>query len=357
MTTKRDYYEVLGVGKAASEEEIRKAFRQKAMEYHPDRNKAGDASERFKEVNEAYQVLSDPQRRGQYDRFGHAGARAGSGQGTQGFDGFDVFGGFGDIFDAFFGGSSSGRSRAREGRDLQANITVTFEEAAAGTAKEIEVGRREKCSKCSGARAEPGTLLEACANCSGTGRVRRAQRSIFGQFVTEAVCNVCAGTGETIPHPCSACKGSGLEHARRRLQVSVPAGVPNGARLNLQGQGDAGEIGGMPGDLLVGIRVKPHDLFERQDNDVLLALNVSFPTAALGADVDVLTLDGPTRIKVSAGTQSGDVIKLKGRGIPHLGRTDRRGDQLVTVNVVTPGKLSKRQRELLEELQQSLEEH
>lgn len=353
MTTKRDYYEVLQVGKNASEEDIRKAFRKKAMEYHPDRNKAKDASERFKEVNEAYQVLSDAERRTRYDRFGHAGVNAGAGQSAGGFEGFSGFGGFGDIFDAFFGSAAGTRAGPREGRDLEANITVSFEEAAFGAAKEIEIGRAEPCTKCNGARAEPGTHPAPCSNCKGTGRVRRAQRSLFGQFVTEAVCNVCNGAGEQIPHPCTQCKGSGRERVKRRLQVSVPAGVPNGARLNLQGQGDAGVFGGPPGDLLVGVRVAPHREFVRRENDVLLDVDVSFPSAALGVEIEVPTLDGPASLKVPAGTQPGEVLRLKGKGIPHLGRNGRRGDQLVTVHIPTPEKLSKRQRELLEELETS----
>ena len=353
MTTKRDYYDVLEVGKNASEEDIRKAFRKKALEYHPDRNKAHDASERFKEVNEAYQVLSDADRRTRYDRFGHAGVNAGAGQGTGGFEGFGGFGGFGDIFDAFFGSAGGTRADPREGRDLQANITVAFEEAAFGTTKEIDVERAEPCTKCDGARAEPGTHPDPCSNCKGTGRVRRAQRSVFGQFVTEATCRGCNGTGEQIPHPCARCRGSGRERVKRRLQVSVPAGVPNGVSLNLQGQGDAGAPGGPSGDLLIGVRVAPHRRFVRQENDVLLDIDVSFPSAALGVEIEVPTLDGPAALKVPAGTQPGEVLRLKGRGIPHLGRNGRRGDQLVTVHIPTPEKLSKRQRELLEELDRS----
>ena len=356
MTTKRDYYDILEVGTNASEEDIRKAFRKKAMEFHPDRNKADDASERFKEVNEAYQILSDPQRRGQYDRFGHAGMRSGAGQSAGGFDGFEFFGGFGDIFDAFFGGAgSSARTRARAGRDLEASIAITFEEAAFGVTKDIEVGRTEKCSKCNGSRAEAGTHPETCSNCKGSGRVRRAQKSVFGQFVTEAACNVCGGAGEEVKHPCALCKGSGRERTKRRLQVSVPAGVFNGARLNLQGQGDAGELGGPPGDLLVGVRLQRHEYFERQENDVLLNLAVSFPSAALGDDIEVPTLDGPTTLKIPPGSQSGEILRIKRKGVPHLGRADRRGDQLVTLRVKTPSKLSKRQREILEEFR-SLEE-
>ena len=351
MTTKRDYYEVLEVGSQASEEDIRKAFRKKAMEYHPDRNKADDASDRFKEVNEAYQVLSDPERRSQYDRFGHAGVK--SGAGTGGFDGFEGFGGFGDIFEAFFGGGT--RTRARAGADLQARISLTFEEAAFGATREVEVSRTEKCGRCSGTRAEPGTHAETCSNCRGSGRVRRTQRSGFGQFMTEAVCNVCSGSGQQVRTLCTQCKGTGRERTKRRIQVSAPAGIPDGVRLNLQGQGDTGEFGGPPGDLLVTVHVKPHPYFERQEHDVLYDCDVTFPAAALGTEMEVPTLHGPVQLKVPAGTQSGETFRLKGKGIPHLGRADRRGDQLVSVHVITPEKLSKEQKHLLEELQRSME--
>ncbi len=354
MTTKRDYYDVLEVGRGSTEEDIRKAFRKKALEFHPDRNKAPDAPAKFKEVNEAYQVLTDPERRRQYDRFGHAGVRNGPGQGPQDFEGFDLFGGLGDIFGDIFGGGFA-RSSAQDGRDLQAALTITFAEAAFGVTKEIEVTRSERCSRCEGARSEPGHAKETCANCKGAGRVRRAQRSVFGQFVTEAECNVCRGAGETVPHPCTQCHGSGLERAKRVLQVNVPAGVPHGARLNVQGQGDSGGYGGRAGDLYVSIRVQPHPLFEREDEDVLYTLSLSFPQAALGAELDVPTLEGAHRLKVPSGTQSGAVFRLKGQGIPHL-RNGRRGDELVTVRLRTPEKLNRHQKKLLEDLQRSFSE-
>lgn len=357
MTTKRDYYDVLGVGAQASEEDIRKAFRQKAMEYHPDRNKASDASERFKEVNEAYQVLSDPERRQQYDRFGHAGVRNGAGQNAGGFEGFDIFGGFGDIFDAFFGSGTTSRTRPRQGDDVRASVHLTFEEAAFGIDREVEVNRTEQCTSCKGTRAEPGTVPETCTNCKGSGRVRRAQRSVFGQFVTEAACNVCGGEGRRITTPCVECKGLGAKRVKQRLQVSIPAGVYHGALLELRGQGHAGVFGGPPGSLIVGVQVQAHGWFTRRENtaDVLLDLNATYPQAALGAEVEVPTLDGPEKIRVPAGTQSGEVLRMKGKGIPHLGRDGRRGDQLITVRVQTPDKLSKEQKKLLEELQRSFE--
>ncbi len=354
MTTKRDYYDILDIGRDASEEDIHKAFRKKALDYHPDRNKSPGASEQFKEVNEAYQVLTDPERRRRYDRFGHAGVGNGSAAGgRQGFDGYDVFGGFGDIFDAFFGGAAAG-ARSRQGRDLGATLTITFEEAAFGTVKEVEIIRTERCARCDGNGSEPGHDKQTCSNCRGSGRVRRAQRSVFGQFVTEAACNVCGGAGTVITDPCRQCKGSGHQRAKRKLQVTVPAGVPNGARLSLQGQGDAGVRGGPPGDLYVDVRVTPHEIFVRQENDIVYAMRVSFPEAALGVELEVPTLDGPAKLKIPPGTQPGALFRLKGHGMPHLGRPSRRGDQLVTVDVATPEHLSKRQKQLLEELRQEL---
>ena len=353
MTTKRDYYEVLEVGREASEEDIRKAFRKKALEFHPDRNKDPNAPEQFKEVNEAYQVLTDPERRRQYDRFGHAGVGSGSGHGGQGFEGSDLFGGFGDVFDAFFGAGPRARTRAAQGRDLEAAMRVTFEEAVFGADKEIEVTRTEKCARCDGNRSEPGHQAETCSNCKGTGRVRRAQRSVFGQFVTEAACNVCNGAGQTVLHPCTQCKGKGVKRTTRKIQVAVPAGVPHGSTLNVRGQGDSGERGGPPGDLYVNIRVQTHQFFSREENDIHYTLDLSFPQAALGAEIEVPTLDGSENLKVPAGTQSDTQFRLKGKGVPHLGRTKRRGDEIVTVRVETPDKLTQRQKELLEELQNS----
>ncbi|MDA1036226.1 MAG: molecular chaperone DnaJ [Chloroflexi bacterium] len=353
MTTKRDYYEILEVGREASEEDIRKAFRQKALEFHPDRNKEADAGAKFKEVNEAYQVLTDPERRQQYDRFGHAGTGSGGGRGAGGFDTGDVFGGFGDIFDAFFGGGPRTQSRNQPGQDLQTTITVAFKDAVFGVTKEIEIERREKCTRCEGSRSEPGHNASACSNCKGSGRVRRAQRSVFGQFVTEAACNVCGGTGQQISNPCTQCRGSGRERAKSKIKVQVPAGIPAGATLNLRGQGDSGERGAPSGDLYVGIRIQPHEEFQREENDILYDLELTYPQAALGLELEVPTLEELHKIKIPAGTQNGEVFRIKDKGVPHLGREHRRGDELVTVLIATPDKLSKRQKELLEELQRS----
>jgi molecular chaperone DnaJ len=351
MTTKRDYYNILEIGRDATEEDIRKAFRKKALEFHPDRNKSADAGDKFKEVNEAYQVLTDPERREQYDRFGHAGPANSGG----GFEGAEGFGGFGDIFDAFFGGASprGGRTRARAGRDLQTNLMATFDEAVFGATKEIDIARTEKCTQCEGSRSEPGHQPKTCSNCKGSGRVRRAQRSMFGEFMTEAECSACQGSGSEVSHPCTQCKGVGRQRTRRTIQVKVPAGVPHGANLNLRGQGDSGENGGPAGDLYVAMHVESHPSFERENNDILYTLDISYPQAALGAEVDVPTLQGSRTIRIPSGTQTDEIFRIKGQGVPHLGREDRRGDELVTVRVVTPGKLSKRQRELLEELQRT----
>ncbi len=354
MATKPDYYDLLEVSRSASEEEIRKAFRRKALEYHPDRNKDPSATERFKEINEAYQVLTDPQKRRQYDRFGHAGVGAQAGAG-RGFEGFDVFGGFGDIFDAFFGGgTASGRTAPRQGDDLQTELRLDFTEAVFGASKEITVERDEPCQRCHGIGSEPGTQPETCSNCRGSGRVRRTHRNIFGQFVQELPCNVCRGVGEIVTHPCTVCRGTGHESRRRQIQVDVPAGVEDGVRLQLRGEGDRGAYGGPPGDLFILLHVAPHPTFQRSGNDILYELKLAFPQAALGDDIQVPTLEGTAPLHIPPGTQSGTVLRLKGQGVPHAGRPSRRGDELIALRVATPTNLTRRQRELMEELAKTL---
>lgn len=356
MTTQRDYYDILEVPRGANEEEIRKAFRKKALEFHPDRNKAADAADRFKQVNTAYQVLNDPEQRQQYDRFGHAGVGHGAGAGApQGFEGADLFGGFGDIFDAFFS-SGVATGRARPGRDLEAAVTIGFEEAAFGAPKVVDVERTERCERCNGTRAEPGHTPRPCATCRGTGRLRRSQRSIFGQFVTEMPCDVCGGAGQTVSMLCTGCKGSGVQTAKRPLKFDVPAGVEEGMRLTLEHQGDAGQDGGPPGDVHIAVHVQPHEVLRREGTDIVYTLPLSFPEAALGTEVQVPTLEGSRKLRVPAGTQSGSVFTLKGLGVPHLMRKGYRGDQVVRVRVATPQRLSKRQRELLEELRRAFTE-
>ncbi len=352
-TSKRDYYEVLGVSRDASEEEIRKAFRKLALEYHPDRNKSDGAAEKFKEINEAYQVLSDPRKRADYDRYGHMGV--GQNGGARGFEGFENFGGFGDIFDAFFGGfgtTTRTRTSARRGADLQVTMTVEFEEAAFGAEKELEVQRTEMCGHCHGSRSEPGNSPTTCGNCGGTGQVRRSHQSIFGQFVQVATCGTCRGEGRIITHPCTRCRGSGQERKTRKLRVSVPAGIETGTQLRLTGEGEAGANGGPPGDLYISIRVKEHPVFRRDGYDILYQLPINIVQAALGATVKVPTLEGDAELVVPPGTQSGEVFRLRGKGIPHL-RSKQRGDQLVSIFVEVPRNLTEEQRKLFQELARS----
>ena len=353
MTTKkRDYYEVLGVGRSASEEEIKSAFRKLALEYHPDRNKSEGAAERFKEINEAYQVLTDASKRATYDRFGHAGLGQ---NGAQGFEGFDSFGGFGDIFDAFFGGPTTrARTSARRGGDLQYSLTVEFEQAVFGAEKPLEVRRTEACSRCNGTGSEPDTTPEVCSQCSGTGEIRRSHQSIFGQFMQVATCDRCRGEGQVITSPCSDCDGIGRERQERRLVVSIPAGIENGTQLRLSGEGEPGSRGGRPGDLYVSVRVKAHPYFRREGDDIIHLHKTNIAQATLGATISVPTLEGDAEVEIPEGTQTGDMVRLKGKGVPHLGSRNRRGDQLVTIVVETPRSLSDEQRALFEQLSSSM---
>ncbi len=351
MAVKRDYYEVLGLPRNASPEDIRKAFRKLAFQYHPDRNKDDGASEKFKEVNEAYECLSDTDKRAAYDRFGHAGAEGVFG--GRGFEGFD-FGGFGDIFEAFFGGTgASTRPASRPGNDLRYTVNITFEEAALGCEKEISVNRTEVCSACHGARAKPGTQPTRCQACEGTGQIRRVQRSLFGQFINTSVCPQCRGEGKIVTDPCPECRGSGFQKHKRNILVKVPAGIDDGNGIRLSGEGDAGFRGGSPGNLYVVVSVRKHRFFSREGDNVVYELPVNFAQAALGAEVEVPTLYGATKLKVPAGSQAGRVFRLKDKGIPRL-RGFGHGDELVVLRVVTPESLSKEQRRLFEELSRSL---
>ena len=354
MTTQRDYYDVLGASRNSSQEEIRTKFRKLALEYHPDRNKDPGAQEKFKEINAAYQVLSDPQKRARYDRFGHAGVGAGNGGGGRGFDGAETFGGFGDIFDAFFGGFGAGGRRApMPGNDLQTHVTLSFEEAVFGVEKEIDVSRVELCSRCSGNASEPGSSAESCQHCNGTGQVRRVQRSIFGQFSQVGPCTLCDGEGKIITNPCSQCRGSGRERRRRKMNVNIPSGVEDGTQVRLTREGDAGSNGGPAGNLYIALRVQPHEIFERRDHDILYELPINFAQAALGDELEVPTLTEPEILRIPEGTQSGTVFRIKGKGVPYSSK-GRRGDHLVTVNVVTPKSLDEHQRQLLQELSLTL---
>ena len=348
----RDYYDILGVGKGVGEEDIRKAFRKKAMEFHPDRNKSPDAEEKFKEINEAYQVLSDSGKRSRYDQFGKAGVGAGSGAG-QPFDGFDVFGGFGDIFDSFFGNGSGRRRQAQRGSDLQHRVVLSFEESVFGAEREVELTRLEDCGTCSGAGNEPGTPLDTCSTCKGNGQVRRAQRSVFGQFTQVTTCSSCQGRGTIIKTACSNCRGGGKERKSRKIEVAIPAGVESGMQVRLTGEGDAGSEGGGTGNLYVYIDVQEHQYFDRDGSDLTYVLPVNIAEAALGAQKIIPTLDGKEEeLKLPRGTQPGTEFRIKGKGVPHL-HGSRRGDLRVTVDVRVPGSLDDRQQELLQELAQS----
>jgi molecular chaperone DnaJ len=350
MAIKRDYYEVLGIPRGASAEDIKKAFRKLAFEYHPDRNPNDGAADKFKEVNEAYEVLSDADKRAAYDRFGHASADNMFGRGFEGFD----FGGFGDIFDAFFGGgTATQRQGPRRGDDLRFNISVSFEEAALGCATEIDVSRTEVCATCHGKRARPGSKPERCPECGGTGQVRRVQRSIFGQFINTSPCNQCHGEGTIITEVCPDCRGAGTQKQKRHISVMVPAGVDDENVIRLSGEGDAGSRGGSAGNLYVAIKVRQHEYFTREGNNIVYEMPVNFAQAALGTEVEVPTLYGPTKVKVPSGSQTGRVFRLKDKGIPHL-RGGGRGDQMVVLRVMTPESLSKEQRKLFEELAKSL---
>jgi molecular chaperone DnaJ len=348
MAAKRDYYEVLELPRDASAEDVKKAFRRLALQYHPDRNKESGSDVRFKEISEAYQVLSDPERRAPYDRFGHAGL---NGEAGRGFDGFDGFGGFGDIFDAFFSGSTG--HGPRRGRDLECEVAIAFEDAAFGVEKQIDLDRIEACERCQGTRAEPGSETKTCATCGGHGQVRRLQRTVFGQFQQVAPCASCGGTGKLIKQPCTRCKGRGIEQRKRRIAVAVPAGIDDGARIRMRAQGEAGGSGASAGDLYVHVRVQPHASFERDGAHVHAIVDVNIAQAALGVELSVPTLDGPAKLKVRPGTQSGEQVRLSGKGFPELGG-GRRGDHVVTVRVATPSRLDAQQKRLMEELAASL---
>jgi molecular chaperone DnaJ len=349
---KRDYYDVLGIARNASADEIKKAFRRLAMQYHPDRNKEAEAEARFKEVNEAYEVLSDTEKRQLYDRFGH---QATSADGfARGFEGFG-FGGLGDIFDAFFGGASARAQRGpTRGADVRKSVTLTFEQAVFGVEKEVEIATAELCPSCNGLRSEPGTQPERCPQCQGSGETRRVQQSIFGQFVNVAPCDRCRGEGRVVTTPCAYCKGTGREKRKRKLQVKIPAGVDHGQQMRLSGEGELGQGGGPRGNLYVQIHVQPHEIFRRDEEDLLLDLDLNVAQVALGDMVAVPTIDGePLELRVPAGTQSGETFIAKGKGVPRL-RGGGRGDMIVHANVVTPRNLTKEQKDLMKRLAESM---
>ena len=350
---KRDYYEVLGVPRDADANIIKSAYRKLARQYHPDVNKDATSEEHLKEINEAYEVLSDAEKRQAYDRFGHAAAQGGFGDAGAGFGGF---GGFGDIFEEFFGGFAGARPAQRgpaRGNDLRYDLEITFKEAVFGAEQEIEVPRLETCPQCQGSGAEPGTKPIRCPQCNGTGEVRRAQQTILGQFVSVTTCPRCHGEREIVTTPCTECRGQKRVNRTRKLSVTIPAGVDDGMRIRLSGEGEAGVRGGPPGSLYVVLRVKPHPLFQRQESDILLEYPVSIVQAALGAEVKVPTMDGAAVLTLPAGTQHGAVFRLRGKGAAVL-RSTKRGDEVVTVRVVVPDRLNDKQRKLLQELGESL---
>ena len=352
MADKRDYYESLGLTKGATDEEIKRAFRQQAKKNHPDVN-PGDknAEARFKEVNEAYEILSDSEKKARYDQYGHAGVDPNFGAGG-GFGGFSGFGGMdfdlGDIFGSIFGGGSTSRNRnaPRKGERVRADVTITFEEAAFGCEKEVSVMRVEVCTDCTGTGCKEGTTAEKCSNCSGRGTVTAQQRTPFGMMQSTTECPKCGGRGKIVHQPCEKCRGLGLIRRNRGIKVSIPAGIDNGQTISMRGQGSAGANGGETGDLFVTISVLRHAMFEREGNSVLLSMPISFVQAALGAEVEVPTLDGKVKYVIPEGTQTGTVFRLRGKGIQNL-RSSSRGDQYVTVKVVVPTGLSYEQKDLL----------
>lgn len=347
---KRDYYEVLGVDKNASENEIKSAYRKLARKYHPDVNKAPDAEEKFKEVKEAYDVLSDPQKKANYDQFGHADPGQASGFG--GFSGAEDFGGFGDIFDMFFGGGRRQDPNApRQGADLQYNLSLEFKEAVFGKEVEIELPRTETCGTCHGDGAKPGTRPETCSVCHGTGQQEIVQNTAFGRIVNRRICQNCQGQGQIIKEKCPTCRGAGQVKKRKKINVTVPAGIDDGAKLRISGEGEAGMNGGPPGDLFIVIHIKPHEFFERDGYDIYCEVPITFAQAALGDELEVPTLDGRVKLKIPAGTQTETYFRLRNKGVPRL-RGYGQGDQHVKVVVVTPTKLTERQKELLQEFAQ-----
>ncbi|MBN2365423.1 MAG: molecular chaperone DnaJ [Calditrichaeota bacterium] len=369
MATKRDYYEVLEVSRTATDEEIKSAYRKKAMMYHPDKNQGDSgAEEKFKEVAEAYEVLRDKNKRSIYDQYGHEGLR-GAGAGAGGFhDPFDIFrdvfgSGFGNIFDEFFGGQRRGsrRGEKQRGRDQKIRLKLSLEEIASGVEKQVKIKKLVACDVCNGSGAKKGSQPQTCPQCQGQGEVREVSQSLFGRFVNIVTCPRCSGTGTIVTDPCPSCRGEGLMHGEETVDITVPPGVADGNYMTVRGKGNAGPQGGPPGDLIVVMEEKPHDFFTRSGSDVVYDLNISFPEVALGTEVEIPTLElegnGDERhnkrvkINVPSGTQSGKVFRLRGKGLPEL-NTYRRGDLLVQVKVWTPTKLSPHEKELLEELLQ-----
>ncbi len=359
--SKRDYYEILGVPRSASEDEIKKSYRKLALQYHPDRNPNNkDAEEKFKEAAEAYEVLSDRDKRQRYDQFGHEGMRAGAD-----FHGYqdvnDIFSSFGDIFgggifDEVFGGGRQQRQRrgstGTPGSDLKVRLRLTLEEVATGVEKRLKIKKWKPCETCGGTGAKAGTSRTTCPTCNGTGEIRQVSRSMFGQFVNISTCSTCGGEGRIVKEPCPACSGEGRQQGETTIKVTVPAGVADGNYIPLRGQGNAGRRGGPAGDIIVIIEEEPHEHFQRSNDDVVYDLVLSYPEAALGTEIEIPTLTGRSRLKIEPGTPAGRILRMRDKGIPHLNSYGK-GDQLVRVNIWVPSKLSAKDKEMLRELAKS----
>ena len=366
MAEKRDYYEVLGVEKGASEDEIKKAYRKLAKANHPDLHPGDkECEERFKEINEAYEVLSDPDKRAKYDQFGHAAfdpsAGGPGGAGFGGFGGFgDIFGGgfgdiFGDIFGGGFGGGQARRNGPQRGESIRASVSVTFKEAAFGCEKEVTIQRSEQCTTCKGNGCAPGTTPEICPDCHGSGVVQVQQRTPMGVFASSRPCQRCHGTGKIIHQPCTDCGGTGAVRKRKTIKINIPAGIDHGQTISLRGQGNAGKNGGPAGDLLITVMVQPHELFRREGNDVFCEAPITFSQAVLGATLEIPTIDGQVKYDIPEGTQTGTVFRLRGKGIPVLNGRGR-GDQYVTVTIETPRGLNREQKDALKKFDAALGE-
>ena len=363
MAEKRDYYEVLGIQKGASEDEIKKAYKKLARKYHPDMNPGDkEAEEKFKEVNEANEVLSDPEKKARYDQFGFVGVDpnygAGAGGGAYG-GGFD-FGDLGDIFGSFFGGGFGGQRRnpnaPQRGESIRASVSISFTEAAFGCEKSVTIERSEQCPTCKGSGCAPGTTPEICPDCHGSGTVQTRRQTPMGVFASNGPCRKCGGTGRLIHQPCSDCRGSGAVRKRRTIKVNIPAGIDHGQTISLRGQGGAGKNGGPAGDLLITIMVQPHEIFRRDGVDVFCEAPITFTQAALGAELEIPTIDGKVKYSIPEGTQTGTVFRLKGKGVPVLNGRGR-GDQYVTVVIETPRSLNKEQKEALRRFSETLGEN
>ena len=356
---RKDLYEVLELQKGASEEEIKKAYRRLAKKYHPDLNPGNkEAEEKMKEVNAAYEILSDPEKKARYDQFGHAGVDPSYGAGGGGYAQYGGFEDFdlGSIFDSFFGGGMGAQTRRngpRRGENIQVNLNLTFEEAAFGCEKEITVNRVEKCPDCNGTGAKPGTSAETCPDCHGTGQVKTTQRTVFGVFSSTAPCSRCHGTGKIIKEPCSTCRGTGSVRKSRTLTVKIPAGIDNGQTISMRGEGHAGANGGSPGDIYVTVNVKPHALFKRRGQDVMIEMPVTFVQATLGAELTVPTIDGKVSYNMPEGTQPDTIFRIRGKGIPKLNGRGR-GDHYVKVKIEIPRNLNHEQKEILRKFDDSI---